>query len=93
MIGTRSTVGERVVRGFRIVAEGPFGVVTVTVAVTVAVTVGGREGCLRSAERLVKEKVDASECRIEALLLLLRDPVVVVVAFSMAMAMGGVQTG
>ena len=33
------------------------------------VTVGGREGCLRSAERLAKEKVDASECRIEALLL------------------------
>ena len=92
MTGTRLTLGERVVPGFGIVAEGLFGVVTVTVtvavAVAVAVAVGGREGCLRSAERLVKEKVDASECRIEALLLLLRDPVVIVVAF-----MGGVKTG
>ena len=73
------------VRGFGIVAEGFFGAVTVTMAVAVAVAAGGREGCLRSAERLVKEKVDASECRIEALLLLLRGPVV---AF-----MGGVKTG
>jgi len=40
----------------------------------VDVLVGAREGCLRSAERLAKEKVEASECRIEALLL--RDPVV-----------------
>jgi hypothetical protein len=44
------------------------------------VIVDGRDGCLRSAERLAKEKVDAIDCRIDALLL--RDPV----------AMGRVQT-
>ena len=51
------------------------------------VTVDGREGSFRSVERLAKEKVDASECRIEALLL--RDPVAGAFSMSMSMSMGG----
>ena len=54
------------------------------------VTVDGREGSFRSVERLAKEKVDASECRIEALLL--RDPVAGT-SMSMSMSMGGGRGG
>jgi len=58
------------------VAEGLFVVASSTRGGLVTVD-GGREGCLRSAERLAKEKlVDASECRIEALLF--REPIVMV---------------
>lgn len=46
--------------------EGLFGAVKDGLMVD-ALVVDASEGCLRSAERLPKEKVDASECRIEAL--------------------------
>jgi len=66
MMGTRSLtretrLGERVARAE---AEGLFVVVNGELMVDAT-----SEGCLRSVERLAKEKVDASECRIEALLL------------------------
>lgn len=79
MMGTRSLalaltlktrLGEWVPRGFGAAeAEGVEGLfVVVKDALMVdALVVDASEGCLRSAERLPKEKVDASECRIEAL--------------------------
>jgi len=73
MMGTRlfttpeTRLGERVTGGFGVEAEGLFVVVKGGLTVDDLVD-DAREGCLRSAERLAKEKVDASECRIEALL-------------------------
>ena len=74
MIGTRSlTLTLETAfgpRGFGVEGEGIEGGLTVDgLAADADVDVDAREGRLRSTERLAKEKVDASECRIEALLL------------------------
>jgi hypothetical protein len=68
MVGTSSLVlvlemrlGERVRRGFGIEVE--------EVVKGELMVVDASEGCLRSAERFAKEKVDASDWRIETLLL------------------------
>jgi len=70
MMGTCSLtletgLGERVCRGFGVEAEAE----GLFVVVKGGLTVDASEERLLSAERLAKEKVDASECRIEALLL------------------------
>jgi hypothetical protein len=68
MMGTRSsTLGMMLGGGLGVEAEGLFAATKGELKVTGLVDAS--EARLRRVERLANEKVDASECRIEALLL------------------------